>query len=105
MVTHLHHYFHNFQGMQTVNPDHVIVPPQDPNGQQQQTTETTPPAENNLFSQQFTNQLSSGINLFSQQFASQLSKLLYHFMPLAPSQQSQAVQRNQTNLLLVVIKY
>ena len=73
------------KGMPTVDPDNVIVPPQDPNRQQQQARETSPLAENNLFSQQFAKQLSPGINLFSQQFASQLSKLLHQFMLLAPS--------------------
>ena len=96
MATYLHHYFHTFQGMPTVDPDNVTVPPQDPNRQQQEARETSPPAGNNLFSQQFANHLSPGINLFSQQFASHLSKLLQQFMPLAPSQHIQEVQRNQT---------
>ena len=77
MTTLLHHYFHTFQGTPTVNPDNAVVPPQDPNGQQQQATETSPPAGNNLFSQQFANQLSPGNNLFSQQFASQFSNQVF----------------------------
>ena len=56
-----------------MNPNNAVIPPLDPNGQQQQATETSPPAGNNLFSQQFANQLSPGNNLFSQQFVSQLS--------------------------------
>ena len=79
MATFLHQYFHISQSMPTVNPDNAMVPPQNPNGQQQKATETNPPAGNNLFSQQFINQLSS---------------FLHQFMPLAPLQQSQILEQN-----------
>ena len=88
MAARLYNFFHASQDMSSLNPNNAVIPPQDPNGQQQQATETSPPAGNNLFTQQFANQLSPGNNLFSQQFASQLSNLLYQFMVQTPSQQS-----------------
>ena len=99
MAARLHNCFHASQGTPSLNPNNAVIPPQDPNRQQQQATETSPPAGNNLFSQQFANQLSPGNNLFFQQFASLCSNLLYQFMVQTPSQQSQAVQSNHRNQL------
>ena len=49
MAASLHHHFHTSQDTPTVNPNNVVVLPQDPKRQQQEARETSPPAGTTCF--------------------------------------------------------